>query len=129
MVDDAKAHEAEDKAAKEKIEVKNRADAMVYQTEKQLKDLGDKVPADIKAEVQNRIDQLKKQSEANDTEGMKATMQQLEEQLMKIGQSVYAQQQAGAQGAPGAGAQPGGQPGQAKDGDVVDAEVVDDDKQ
>ncbi len=121
MVDDAKAHEAEDKAAKEKIEVKNRADAMVYQTEKQLKDLGDKVPADIKAEVQNRIDQLKKQSEANDTEGMKATMQQLEEQLMKIGQSVYAQQQAGAQ--------PGGQPGQAKDGDVVDAEVVDDDKQ
>ncbi len=129
MVDDAKAHEAEDKAAKEKIEVKNRADAMVYQTEKQLKDLGDKVPADIKAEVQNRIDQLKKQSEANDTEGMKATMQQLEEQLMKIGQSVYAQQQAGAQGAPGAGAQGGGQPGQAKDGDVVDAEVVDDDKQ
>ena len=129
MVDDAKAHEAEDKAAKEKIEVKNRADAMVYQTEKQLKDLGDKVPADIKAGVQNRIDQLKKQSEANDTEGMKATMQQLEEQLMKIGQSVYAQQQAGAQGAPGAGAQPGGQPGQAKDGDVVDAEVVDDDKQ
>lgn len=130
MVDDAKAHEAEDKAAKEKIEVKNRADSMVYQTEKQLKDLGDKVPADVKQPVQEKIDQLKKQVEANDTEAMKATMQQLEELLMKIGQSVY-QQQGGAQGAPGAGAgpQPGAQPGQAKDGDVVDAEVVDDDKQ
>ena len=129
MVDDAKAHEAEDKAAKEKIEVKNRADSMVYQTEKQLKDLGDKVPADVKQPVQEKIDQLKKQIEANDTEAMKATMQQLEELLMKIGQSVYQQQ--GAQGAPGAGAgpQPGAQPGQAKDGDVVDAEVVDDDKQ
>ena len=129
MVDDAKAHEAEDKAAKEKIEVKNRADSMVYQTEKQLKDLGDKVPADVKQPVQDKIDQLKKQIEANDTEAMKATMQQLEELLMKIGQSVYQQQ--GAQGAPGAGAgpQPGAQPGQAKDGDVVDAEVVDDDKQ
>ena len=129
MVDDAKAHEAEDKAAKEKIEVKNRADSMVYQTEKQLKELGDKVPADVKQPVQDKIDQLKKQVEANDTEAMKATMQQLEELLMKIGQSVYQQQ--GAQGAPGAGAgpQPGAQPGQAKDGDVVDAEVVDDDKQ
>ena len=129
MVDDAKAHEAEDKAAKEKIEVKNRADSMVYQTEKQLKDLGDKVPADVKQPVQEKIDQLKKQIEANDTEAMKSTMQQLEELLMKIGQSVYQQQ--GAQGAPGAGAgpQPGAQPGQAKDGDVVDAEVVDDDKQ
>jgi molecular chaperone DnaK len=130
MVDDAKAHEAEDKAAKEKIEVKNRADSMVYQTEKQLKDLGDKVPADVKQPVQDKIDQLKKQIEANDTEAMKATMQQLEELLMKIGQSVYQQQ--GAQGAPGAGAgtgpQPGAQQGQAKDGDVVDAEVVDDGK-
>jgi len=128
MVDDAKAHEAEDKAAKEKIEVKNRADSMVYQTEKQLKELGDKVPADVKQPVQEKIDQLKKQVEANDTEAMKATMQQLEELLMKIGQSVY-QQQGAQQGAPGAGPQAGAQPGQAKDGDVVDAEVVDDDKQ
>ena len=128
MVDDAKAHEAEDKAAKEKIEVKNRADSMVYQTEKQLKELGDKVPADVKQPVQEKIDQLKKQVQANDTEAMKATMQQLEELLMKIGQSVY-QQQGAQQGAPGAGPQAGAQPGQAKDGDVVDAEVVDDDKQ
>ena len=123
MVNDAKAHEAEDKAAKEKIEVKNRADSMVYQTEKQLKELGDKVPENLKQPIQSNIDQLKKEIEANDTEAMKNTMQKLEEQLMQIGQSVYQQQQqGGAQGA-NPGAQQGGQQQQAKDGDVVDAEI------
>ena len=121
MVDDAKMHEAEDKAAKEKIEVKNRADSMVYQTEKQLKDLGDKAPESLKQPVQAEIDNLKKKIEADDTEGMKAGMQKLEELLMKIGQEVYQQQ--GAAGAPGAAP---GQQSQAKDGDVVDAEVVED---
>ncbi len=122
MVDDAKVHEAEDKAAKEKIEVKNRADSMVYQTEKQLKDLGDKAPESLKQPVQAEIDNLKKKIEADDTEGMKNGMQKLEELLMKIGQEVYQQQ--GAAGAPN-GAAPG-QQSQAKDGDVVDAEVVED---
>ena len=125
MVNDAKAHEAEDKAAKEKIEVKNRADSMHYQAEKQLKEHGDKISDDVKKPVQDKLDQLKKQIDADDTEGMKTTMQQLEELLMKIGQEIYAQQQAnGAQGGP----QPGAQQQQAKDGDVVDAEVVEDDK-
>lgn len=126
MVDDAKAHEAEDKAAKEKIEVKNRADAMLYQTQKQLKDLGDKAPAEVKQQVEAKLEQLKKQIDANDTDGMKASMKELEELLMKIGQSVYGQRQQ--QGAPGAGPQTGAQQEQAKDGDVVDAEVVDEDK-
>ena len=121
MVDDAKVHEAEDKAAKEKIEVKNRADSMVYQTEKQLKDLGDKAPESLKQPVQAEIDNLKKKIEADDTEGMKNGMQKLEELLMKIGQEVYQQQ--GAAGTPGAAP---GQQSQAKDGDVVDAEVVED---
>ena len=122
MVDDAKVHEAEDKAAKEKIDVKNRADSMVYQTEKQLKDLGDKAPESLKQPVQAEIDNLKKKIEADDTEGMKNGMQKLEELLMKIGHEVYQQQ--GAAGAPN-GAAPG-QQSQAMDGDVVDAEVVED---
>ncbi len=132
MVNDAKAHESEDKAAKEKIEVRNRADSMHYQAEKQLKEYGDKISDAVKQPVREKLDQLKKQLDANDTEGMKATMQQLEEHLMKIGQEVYAHQQqaGGAQGAPGAdaGQQAGGQKQQAKDGDVVDAEIVDDEK-
>ncbi len=131
MVNDAKAHESEDKTAKEKIEVRNRADSMHYQAEKQLKEYGDKISDAVKQPVREKLDQLKKQLDANDTEGMKATMQQLEEHLMKIGQEVYAQQQqaGGAQGAPNAGQQQaGGQKQQAKDGDVVDAEIVDDEK-
>ena len=125
MVNDAKAHEAEDKAAKDKIEVRNHADSLVYQTEKQLKDLGDKVPANVKAPVEEAIEKLKKSIERDDTEAMKADSKALEEKLMEIGQAVYQQQQqaggaAGAQPGPDASAQ-----GKKDDG-VVDAEVVDD---
>ncbi len=122
MVDDAKAHESEDKAAKEKIEVKNHAESMIYQTEKQLKELGDKAPANVTAPVTESIEKLKKDVERDDTEAMKNTMKELEEKLMAIGQAVYQQQQAqgGAQGAPGAQQQ--------NDDGVVDAEIVDDGK-
>jgi len=123
MVDDAKAHENEDKAAKDKIETKNRAESMVYQTEKQLKDLGDKVPENVKSPVTSLIDKLKKDIEKDDTEAMKASMKELEEKLMAIGQAVYQQQ---AQGG-AAGAQPGPDAGKKDDG-VVDAEIVDDEK-
>ena len=131
MVNDAKAHEAEDKSAKEKIEVKNKADSMVYQTEKQMKDLGDKLSADVKNAVQESVDKLKKDIEKDDTEAMKASMKELEERLMKFGEEIYKQQQAaGAQGAApnaDAGAAGGAQDNGKKD-DVVDAEIVDDDK-
>ena len=120
MVDDAKAHESEDKAAKDKIETKNRAESMVYQTEKQLKELGDKAPAEVAKPVTDLIEKLKKDIERDDTDAMKATMKELEEKLMAIGQAVYQQQQA-QQG----GAAPGGQ---APDDGVVDAEIVDDGK-
>ena len=123
MVDDAKAHENEDKMAKEKIEVKNRADSMVYQTEKQLKELGDKVPENIKAPVTEGIEQLKKDIERDDTEAMKATMKDLEEKLMAIGQEVYKAQQAAQQQG---GAAPQDAPGNNADDDVIDAEVVND---
>lgn len=128
MVDDAKAHENEDKTAKEKIEVKNRADSMVYQTEKQLKELGDKVPDSVKTPVTESIEQLKKNIADDDTEAMKSTMKTLEEKLMAIGQSVYQQQQSS--GGPGSGPQPGSGAGQQKpqDDGVVDAEIVDDEK-
>ena len=134
MVDDAKAHENEDKAIKEKIEVKNRADSMVYQTEKQIKELGDKISDSVKAPVQASIEQLKKDIERDDTEAMKNTMKTLEEQLMAFGQEVYKSQQAQQQG--GAGASAGGSAGSSgaqasgsqKDDGVVDAEIVDDEK-
>ena len=120
MVDDAKAHEAADKEAKEKIEVKNRAESMIYQTEKQLNELGDKAPEQVKGPVMESIEKLKKDVEKDDTEAMKATMKELEEKLMAIGQAVYQQQ---AQG----GAAPGGAAPKNDDG-IVDAEIVDDEK-
>ena len=129
MVDDAKAHENEDKAIKEKIEVKNRADSMVYQTEKQIKELGDKISDSVKAPVQASIEQLKKDIERDDTEAMKNTMKTLEEQLMAFGQEVYKAQQAQQAGGSAAGGAAGGSAsGSQKDDGVVDAEIVDDEK-
>ena len=123
MVNEAKAHAEDDKLAKDKIETKNKADSMVYQLEKQIKELGDKAPADVKDQLQTKIDALKKEIEADNTDGMKAKMQELEELAMKLGEAVYAQQQAqGAQGAQGAaGAQ---QETKKNDDGVVDAEIV-----
>ena len=120
MVNEAKAHEADDKAAKEKIEVHNHADSMVYQLEKQLKEHGDKVPAETKSALEDKIAKLKKDLEADDTEALKAGMKELEELAMKMGEAVYAQQQ----NAQGAGTPPPPQQGKSNDDGVVDAEVV-----
>ena len=124
MVNEAKAHEADDKAAKDAIETKNKADSMVYQTEKQMKEHGDKLPPEVKSEIESGINTLKGQISADDVPGMKATMSDLEQKLMKLGEAIYAQQQAAQQ----AGAQPNAEApkNNANDGDVVDAEVVDD---
>ena len=61
MVNEAKAHADDDKAAKDKIETKNHADSMVYQTEKQMKEFGDKIPADVKGQIESAIAKLKKE--------------------------------------------------------------------
>lgn len=144
MVKDAEAHAAEDKASRDKIEVHNKADSMIYQTEKQLKEFEGKVSPAVAEPVKAGIEKLKKEFEANDTEAMKATMKDIEEHIMKFGQEIY--QQAGGAGQPGGAAQQGAAPGadagasadgaadagqkkkSAKDGDFVDAEIVDDGK-
>ena len=122
MVNEAKAHAEDDKLAKDKIETKNKADSMVYQLEKQIKELGDKAPADVKDQLQTKIDALKKEIEADNTEGMKTKMQELEELAMKLGEAVYAQQQA--QGAAGAAGAQDAQQQKKNDDGVVDAEIV-----
>ena len=124
MVNEAKAHADEDKALKDKVETKNRADSMVYQLEKQIKEFGDKVPAEVKSELETKLEALKNEIKNDNTEGMKAKMQELEQLAMKMGEAVYAQQQAA-----GAGTPPPPQ-GEANNGpkaggdDVIDAEVV-----
>ena len=129
MVNEAKAHAEEDKAIKDKVETKNRADSMVYQLEKQIKEFGDKVPAEVRSQLESKLEALKADIKSDNTEGMKAKMQELEQLAMKMGEAVYAQQQQAA-GAAGAGTPPPPQGGTAGNGpkaggdDVIDAEVV-----
>ncbi|MDR0933355.1 MAG: molecular chaperone DnaK [Victivallales bacterium] len=124
MVNEAKAHAEDDKAAKDLIETKNHADSLVYQTEKQLKEHGDKIPAEVKGQIEAAVAKVKKELEADNVPGMKSASEELEGLLQKIGEAVYAAQQQ--QAADGAGASQGdaAQSGKSDDDGVVDAEVV-----
>ena len=139
MQRDAEAHAEEDKKAKEAIEIKNNADMLAYQAEKQLKELGDKVPEDKRKEVEDAIKAVRDAVNGNDTDAMKRTYDDLQNKFQEISAELYKQASA-AQGAQ-AGPQPGpetqsrggaeeGGTGARGDGDVVDAEfeVVDEDK-
>merc|ERR1711976_70389 len=92
MVKDAEANKAEDEKRKDAVETKNNAESLVYQTEKQLQELGDKVPADLKASIDPKVSALKDavaQAEP-DTEMLKKMTKDLQEELMKVGQAAYA---------------------------------------
>ena len=133
MVKEAAAHEAEDKKRKEAIEAKNNADALIYQAEKTIKDMGDKADASKVSEIKDKIAALKEAMKTDDTDKIKAASEALTKPLYDLTSEMYknadaaqqAQQQAGAQ----AGAQQAQSDGQ-KDEKVVDADytVVDDDK-
>jgi len=97
-VKDAEKFAAEDKKQKEAAETRNRADSLVYQTEKTLEEVGDKVSEDEKAPVKEAAEKLKKSLEANDTEAMKADSEALEKAFYALSEKLYAQQ-GGAQGA------------------------------
>ncbi|MGP1587310.1 MAG: molecular chaperone DnaK [Treponemataceae bacterium] len=133
MVKEAEANAAADKKEREKVDVKNEADSMVYATEKTLKDLGDKVNAAEKQKIEDAIAALKKSLESDDVEQIKAKTEELKQASYKIAEEVYKQQ--AAQGAqPNAGADSQGESSSSteqKNGgkaDDVDYEVVDDDK-
>lgn len=125
MVKDAEANASADKEKRERIDVKNQAETLVYQAEKQLGELGDKVDADAKAKVEDKRVKLKEAVEKDDFEAMKAQLEELQQELYALGASVY--QQAGAEGAaPGAdaaGAAGASGAGNAGD-DVIDAEFT-----
>ena len=130
MVKEAEAHAAEDKARKEKIEVKNNADSLVYQAEKALKDFEGKADAAVLEQVKTAKDKLKASIEADDVEAIKKDSEALTKPLYELSTKMYEQAQAaGATGAEGAQANGGAQ--QQSQDDVVDAdytEVKDDKK-
>ena len=94
MVKEAEAHAADDKKRREEAETRNTAEQKVYMTEKFLKDDGDKVSEGTRNEVQTDIDAVKKALEGDDIEAVKSAMTKLDESSLKIGQEIYAAQQA-----------------------------------
>jgi molecular chaperone DnaK len=122
MVKDAEEHAAEDKKRREEAETRNTAEQLVYQTEKLLADNGDKLSDDVKGEVSGAVTDLKTALEGTDLDDVKAKHAALLTASQKIGEALYAQQDAPAADAP-AGDAPGAT---ASDEDVVDAEIVDD---
>lgn len=135
MQDDAKAHEAEDKKRKEAITAKNNAEALIYQAEKTVKELGDKADQGKVKEVNDAIAKLKETLKGDDTKKIKADAEALTKPLHELTEKLYQQAQQAQQAqqqAQNAGAQQGPQAGAKKDKDnVVDADykvVNDDDK-
>ena len=133
MVKEAQAHEAEDKKQKETVEVRNRADSAVYQAEKAIKDLGDKVDKAKADEVQAAADKVNEALKGTDTDAIKKATEELEKPLYEMSAAAY-QQAGGPEAAAGAGAAPGAGATDAgaksEDDNVVDAEYteVKDDK-
>ena len=117
MVREAEEHAAEDKKRREDADTRNQAEQAVYSTEKLLKDEADKISEETRAAVQKDVDAVKEALKGDDIEAVKTTMAALSESGMKIGQEIYAKQQADEAAAQSAPAQD----------DVVDAEIVDED--
>ena len=131
-VKEAEQFAAEDAKRKEEVDVRNQGDQMVYQTEKTLEELGDKVDAAEKGEIESKLQSLKTALTGTDTAAIKAATEELTQAFYKLSEKMY--QQANPQGQPGAGFDPsnmGGQPGGGDNGQQyydADYTVVDDDK-
>ena len=124
MVQESRQHEAEDKKRREAIEARNMADNLVYQTEKALRDLGEKVPASERTNIEQKISDLKQAMQSEDVEKINKLNGELQNAFHALSQQMYSQ----GQPQPGTGPQasgPDAAPGNEPDGDVIDGEVRD----
>ncbi len=133
MVKDAEAHANEDAQRREAVDAKNRAEAMVYETEKFLKDNGEKIPSDKKMKVENSLQALKDAISGGDAAAIKTATEAVTNDMQAISADLYAQAKQAQPDAGAAGSPPPPPPPNADgaaDGDVMDAdfEMVDDDK-
>lgn len=126
MRDEAKANEEEDRKAKEKVDKINSADSMIFQTEKQLKEYGDKLPADKKAPIENALSELKEAHKNQDVEAIDKALNELNTHWQAASEDMYKSAQEGAQqqqGAPGQeGKQSGEDSGKGDDDEVTDVD-------
>ncbi|MBC8185928.1 molecular chaperone DnaK [candidate division KSB1 bacterium] len=133
MVNDAKTHASDDKKKRELIDLRNQADQVVYQTEKNLKEMGDKIEAEAKNKIEAAVGRVKEALKTENVDELKSSMEALNQTWNEVSQKLYQQQQAtgGAEGAqPGdeTGAETGTEEKDAKDVEEADYEVVDDEK-
>ena len=135
MVKDAESHAEEDKKHKDEIEVRNQTDSLAYSTEQTVKELGDKVSADMKKQAEDAVAEAKKALDGTDIDAIKAAGDKLQEVGHKLAEVVYSSVQqdaaagnAGTAGQAGAGAQAGSSSNSGDDVVDADYEVVDDDK-
>ena len=113
MVRDAEMHAQEDRQRKEEIELRNRADSLAYQAERTLRDVGDKVSAGVRGEVEDKVKAVRDALSSNDVNRMRSAADDLERAMQRIGQDVYGQAGAGAAGPDGTqgGSTPGSDSG------------------
>ncbi|HVB76884.1 MAG TPA: molecular chaperone DnaK [Candidatus Nitrosotalea sp.] len=90
LVHEAESHATEDRARREEVELRNQADQMIYQAEKVLKDNADKLPEEIKTEVETKMEALREAAKGSDAAGLKRSMDEFNEALQKVGQHIYA---------------------------------------
>ena len=130
LVKEAEAHAADDKKKQDLISARNQADGLIYGTEKSIKDLGDKLDAALKSDIETKLEALKKLMEGEDVEAIKKSTEELAQASHKLAEQLYsqAQGQPGADGAagaqPGAGAAGGAAGGKKADDDVIDADFT-----
>ncbi len=123
-VEEARRYEAEDKKRREAIEARNNADSLVYQTEKALRELGDKVPANERSNIESKVSELKQAMQGDDLNRIKKLSEELQNAFYALSQQMYAQ---GQQTPSGSGPQDSGAqtPPPSGEGDVIDGEVRD----
>ncbi|MFD0277186.1 molecular chaperone DnaK [Kitasatospora sp. NPDC127111] len=121
MMREAEQYAEEDHKRRESVETRNQAEQLVYSTEKFIADNTDKLPADVKTEVETAIGELKEALKGEDIAAIREASEKVSTTAQKLGQALYANADA-------AGAAPAGDAAGAKDDDVVDAEIVDDEK-
>ena len=129
LVKEAEAHAADDKKKQDLMSARNQADGLIYGTEKSIKDLGDKLDAALKSDIEGKIASLKTLMEGEDVEAIKKATEELAQASHKLAEQLYSQaqgQQPGADAAGAAGAQPGAGAagGKKADDDVIDADFT-----
>ncbi|MEC5192260.1 MULTISPECIES: molecular chaperone DnaK [unclassified Arthrobacter] len=130
MVRDAEEHAAEDKARREAADTRNTAEQLAYSVDKLIADNADKLPDEVKTEVQADVDALKAALEGTDDAAVKTAFEKLQASQTKLGEAIYAQAGSpdGAAGSDGSTGAPAGESAAGADEDIVDAEIVDEDE-